>query len=372
MFQGQTPGYGVPAVLKEYLDARASGQLVCRTEGVAKTINLWHGQVTSAGSTLIDDRLGEVIYREGRLTLDTFVDAAGKVTKQLRFGDLLIKSGIFTPVDLYDALASQSRAIMSSLVFYPLVEVEFKENATPPKLELPLGQTLDDMFEDALGEFRYVQLFEREARALPALAVDEEASYLANNDFFRDVLGLVRETPDFAEVVDKTSRLSKPYTVRALFELYLRGVIKDTWGFARKFLSGESAGALAQVVEEGNFLLTELAGAARREQIDGWENILFGSNEILSRELGFGHYLAPDSFVHDNILRSAVLRKPVRRSALARFEHSWPATFVEYVHDALTHGLIYVLFELFNRRFQSQEFARVRVLMQDMRGGKTV
>jgi hypothetical protein len=339
--------------------------------GVVKTINVWHGRVTSANSQLIDDRLGEVIYREGRLTLDTFVDAAGKVTKQLRFGDLLIKSGIFTPLDLYDALASQSRAILTSLVFYPDVEVEFRPNASAPKLELPINETLGEMLDDTLAEFRYIQAFERAARERPRLELDEDAMHLANNDFHRDVVQLVRDEPDFNAIVDRTSRLSSPYTVRAIFELYLRGVIGDGWGFARGYLSEETASGLSQVVEEANFLLAELANAARMEEISGWENIVFGAGGVLSRELGAGHYLTPSGFVEGNILRPAVLRGTVRRAALERFERSWPATFVEYVHDALHHGLVYVLFELFNRKFASQEFARVRVLMEDMRTGKS-
>jgi hypothetical protein len=196
------------------------------------------------------------------------------------------------------------------------------------------------------------------------------ASSLANNDFYRDMLGLVKETPNFNEVVDRTSRLSKPYTIRALFELFLRGVIKDTWGFSGRFLSTESAHALHQVVEESNFLLAELSNAAKVEDIESWESILSGSNEILSRELGVGFYIGNESFFLENIMRSAVLRKPVRKNALSRFEHSWPATFVEYVHDALSHGLVYILFELFNRRFQSQEFSRVRLLMEDLRSAK--
>lgn len=371
MFQGKTPGYALPSVLNEYLAAGASGQLMFRVDGgVTKTINIWHGRVTSAGSQLIDDRLGEVIYREGRLTLDTFVDAAGKVTKSLRFGDLLIKSGIFTPLDLFDALASQTRAVLSSLVFYATLEVEFRSNEAAPKLELPINETLGDLLDETISEFRFVQAFERVARAAPTLALNEDAMHLANNDFYRDVVQLVRETPDFSAIVDKTSRLSAPYTVRALFELYLRGVLDDSWGFAKSYLSSESASGLSQVVEEANFLLAELANAAKMEEITGWDNIVFGASGVLSRELGAGHYLTPVAFVHGNILRSAVLRSTVRKTALSRFERSWPATFVEYVRDALHHGLVYILFELFNRKFTSQEFARVRVLMEDMRSGK--
>ena len=371
MFHGKTPGYALPSVLNEYLAASVSGQLLFRAEGeVTKTINIWRGRVTSASSQLMDDRLGEVIYREGKLTLDTFIDAAGKVTKALRFGELLIKSGIFTPLDLFDALTNQTRAVLASLLFYPILEVEFRPNETVPKLELPINETLGDLLDETIAEFRFVQAFERAARLAPSLTLNEDALHLANNDFHRDVVQLVRETPNFSAIVDKTSRLSAHYTMRALFELYLRGVLEDSWGFARSYLSSESASGLTQVVEEANFLLAELANAAKMEEIEGWENIVFGAGGVLSRELGSGHYLTPVGFVHSNILRSSVLGSTVRKTALSRFENRWPTTFVECVRNALHHGLVYILFELFNRKFSSQEFARVRVLMEDMRGGK--
>lgn len=371
MFQGKIPGCALPPVLKDYLAAGASGQLHIRVDAdITKSINIWHGRVTSASSQLIDDRLGEVIYREGKLSLDTFIDAAGKVTKSLRFGDLLIKSGVFTALDLFDALTSQTRAVISSLLFYETIELEFRPNETPPKLELPVNETLAELLQETTNELRMAQAFEHVARQAPALTLNEGALHLANKDFYRDMVQLVRETPDFTAIVDKTSRLSAPYTVRALFELYLRGILDDTWGFAESCLSSETASGVSQVVEEANFLLAELANAAKMEEVTGWEEIVFGASGVLSRELGDGHYLTPAAFVHSNILRSAVLRSTVRTTALSRFENSWPATFVEYVRDSLHHGLVYILFELFNRKFSSQEFARVRLLMQDMRSGK--
>jgi hypothetical protein len=373
VFQGQIPGYAVHSVLREYIADEVTGQILCGVEsGIVKTINLWRGRVTSASSLLIDDRLGEVIYRDGRLTLDAFVDAAGKVTKNLRFGDLLTKSGIFSPMDLYDCLGNQSKAILASLVFYSDVRIEFVPNKTVPKIELPITECLDELMLNALDELRFLRVFEQRARKSPELVLNVSALHLADNDFHRDVVQLIRETPDFNAVVDKTSRLSSRYTVRALFELYRRGVISDTWGFAQSFLSDETSTGLCQVVDEANFLFAELANAAQVEEIQDWDNIVFSAGSVLSREFGMGYYMSSKAFVHTNILRSAVLRNTVRETAMTRFEASWPGTFVEYVRDALHHGLVFILFELFNRKFSSQEFARVRVLMEDIRNGKPV
>ncbi len=368
MFNGHISGVTVPSLLKDLCFRKSSCSVICKMEGITKSITVWKGNVTSASSTLIDDRLGEVIYRDGRLSLDTFVDAAGKVTKQMRFGDLLLKSGLFTPFDLWDALTNQTQAILSSLCFYEEVEVEMDYNVQAPKFELPVQFHLAEIFKDAHEELHFVRSFEKAARTHPKLEIVESSIGAADNDFLRDMVALIKDSKDYFEIVDKASRLSKIYTNRTLFELLIRGVIKDTWGLTNSRVSPQTTQSLASIIEDGQFMFTELANAAKNEQITEWEQIVQGAHSMLTRHLGKGLFLTLESgLIQTNIIHAAIFRSKARSQAAASFHRMWPDNLAFQLRETILSAILFILFELCNRKFASPEFARVKGVIDGLR-----
>ena len=368
MFQGVIPGTTLPAFITEISNRKNCGTLTCKFEGFEKRVNFWFGKVTSASSTLIDDRLGEIIYREGKLPLNAFIDAAGKVTKETRFGDLLIKQKIFTEIDLWNALNSQSRAVLHSLCFYKEIDVRFEEHRNSPKMEMLVQFELNEIFSSALAELQEFENFEAEARAKPELVLDPRAIHLIVDDFQRDMVSLVQDTADFNKIVDSTSRLSPIYTIRALYRLFLRGILQDTWQLGQQNLLEETQKALSQTVEDANFMLAELANAARIEEITEWDIILARASEVLSNDLGVGVYITShDGFLEKNIVRAAVLQKDIRKKFFDQFPRSWSGSFVKHVQEAIYASMLFILFELYNRKFSSKEFARVKTMIDAMR-----
>ena len=100
-----------------FLDQRAlrfTGEIKFNFDGYKKSVFFQGGEITHCSSNLLDDRLGDVVYRDGKLGLDLFCELAGKVSEKVRFGDLLIQNNVFTLVELWDALNSQSKAILQS------------------------------------------------------------------------------------------------------------------------------------------------------------------------------------------------------------------------------------------------------------------
>ena len=115
-------------------------------------------------------------------------------------------------------------------------------------------------------------------------------------------------------------------------------------------------------------MLAELANAARIEEITEWEIILARASEVLSNDLGAGVYItAADGFLEQNIVRAAVLQKEIRKKFYEQFPRSWSASFVKHVQEAIYASMLFILFELYNRKFNSNEFARVKTMIDDMR-----
>ncbi|MEN9530048.1 MAG: hypothetical protein RI932_1921, partial [Pseudomonadota bacterium] len=223
-----------------------SVQFTC-SEG-RKNVFLQGGEVTHCNSTLLDDRLGDVIYREGKISLDLFVDLAGKVNATNRFGDLLVQTGVLNTIELWEALVLQSKEILTSLSLYSNLDVEISgiDKLKTPDLGLRFrwDQTLDESEE----ENRQIRLFETAARQTPQLKIDERTRALVKTDFLKDMLTLVEQHKDFNTILDEKSQLSKVYTLKALFKMYSMGIIADTWNLHAQDLPKAAENELQEVV----------------------------------------------------------------------------------------------------------------------------
>src|SRR5690606_26109535 len=86
-----------------------------------------NGDIVFAASNVIDDRLGEVIYRQAKITLDELTTSAALVSKKQKFGQVLLNNRVFTNRHLWDALKCQVAEIIRSVFMVSDVYVELKE-----------------------------------------------------------------------------------------------------------------------------------------------------------------------------------------------------------------------------------------------------
>ena len=92
-----------------------TGVLSVDTGYGVKRIFLSHGAVVFAGSNVIDDRLGEVLFRESHISLDDLTRSAASVTKVRKFGQVLVGNKVLTNVELWQALKLQVKQILRSV-----------------------------------------------------------------------------------------------------------------------------------------------------------------------------------------------------------------------------------------------------------------
>ena len=102
-------------LLQGLISDRWSGTITANTAECKKRIYLDQGRFCFATSTLMDDRLGEVLYRRDLLTIDQLAELAMKVTPTLKFGQVLRKHGIMSSSQLWHALQTQVISTIKSL-----------------------------------------------------------------------------------------------------------------------------------------------------------------------------------------------------------------------------------------------------------------
>ncbi|NBX17776.1 MAG: hypothetical protein EBR09_10455 [Proteobacteria bacterium] len=361
-------GNGLKDFFLDMRSVRFSGEIKFKFVDHKKSVFLQNGEITHCNSTLLDDRLGDVIYREGNLTLDLFVELAGKVSEKTRFGDLLIQNGIFTLVDLWDALNCQSKAILQSLIFHDLLELELVDADNLKTPDFGLRFRWDEAINEALHELRLIRRFERALRQSPSLTIDERNRSLANTDFLRDILSLIEHFYDFNVIVDEKSPLSKVYTVRALFQLFSTGVITDTWDIFSQDLEGPAEHELQGVVSSSSRVFLAIEELAQKHSLAGWDAAVKRAVKILEREFGQGvHLISGQGFSLQQIHKSIALNREFKNRVTAAQEHRWPLSVVTLIQEGLHKSILYLLFETSNNRAMEEESRKIHAELVNSR-----
>lgn len=105
-----------PALLYSILKRTDTGVLTLTGEACEKTIYVQDGRPIFATSNDRDDRLGQVLFKNGQVSLDGLMDAVEVSVKSgKRLGTVLVEQGLIQPHELVEGVRVQVRAIVHSL-----------------------------------------------------------------------------------------------------------------------------------------------------------------------------------------------------------------------------------------------------------------
>lgn len=200
------------------------------------------GKLVFAGSNLMDDRLGEVIYREGLITLEALTQSAGQVTRDIKFGQVLVRSNLISNYGLWSALKIQIKTIVQSIFMVDSVYYASKEKSHPVTEIAFKEETIEIMTKS----FAYGCMFRSFASRLKGNsriiatpnAIYRESIPFRAGTFYGDLLELVQAGVTVDQLLE-ASKLSDPYTVGGLMELVHGGACSLEKTNDR--LSGETA-----------------------------------------------------------------------------------------------------------------------------------
>lgn len=183
------------------------------------------GELVFASSDLMDDRLGEVIYREAIISLDQLTNFAVQVDRKTKFGKVLLASGSFNTIDLWHALKSQVREIFRSVFLYDTGFVEVQSGSSPVEVSFETGtRSLLDAAYSYGAQFR--SFAARINSAVRVHRMDAENIDIAKpGTFVGDMLELCSGSPTIEEVI-KRSKLARTNTILALHRLVALGHLK--------------------------------------------------------------------------------------------------------------------------------------------------
>jgi tetratricopeptide (TPR) repeat protein len=107
--------YPVPLMLKKILKDKSSGELIVAGKNFTKNLFFSEGDLIFAKSDVIEERLGEILFKIGKINRNQFLSINELITTQNeRIGKILVQQQILNQRDLFFSLIYQLRTIATS------------------------------------------------------------------------------------------------------------------------------------------------------------------------------------------------------------------------------------------------------------------
>jgi hypothetical protein len=110
--EGSLADHDVPDLVQHVHEGRWTGALTLTHAGIGKSVHVHEGRLVFASSTSPDERLGELLLRQGKITLRQLTDAGRDVRPGKRLGTILVERGLLSPKGLVKAVTDQTQEII--------------------------------------------------------------------------------------------------------------------------------------------------------------------------------------------------------------------------------------------------------------------
>ncbi len=126
---------------------RKTGTLAVTTAAFTRRIYLDRGDVIFATSTYEDDRLGEMLLKAGKISVEQYDRSVEmlKASKDKRQGAILVELGFLTPKDLFWGVKYQVREIIYSMFLVEDGQYTFAEGELPTQEVITLKMSIGNL-----------------------------------------------------------------------------------------------------------------------------------------------------------------------------------------------------------------------------------
>lgn len=248
--QGTLKDFGLADIFQLIGIQKKTGVLSLKNPQETVTVTFVEGQVVGADSTLrrLEDRLGSVLTKSGRLTETQLQDALRVQRSTMkRLGSILLEGHLIEAKALSEALQIQISQMVYRLFRWTTGEYHFSQEAKVDydrELVVPMSaesilmegaRILDEwpMIEKGIGSFQSVYKHANVEIARPGAtgslshgADGEAAGAITLSDTERQVYTLVNGQRSIQEIADR-SPLSEFDTCRTLYELISRHLLDE-------------------------------------------------------------------------------------------------------------------------------------------------
>jgi hypothetical protein len=265
--RGQIDTTSVPELMRSLLASRETGVLTFRSSEVTKSISVKDGRVVYAASTNVDERLGEVLLMQGKITARQYLEASRMIRPGKRLGALLVEIEALQPEELIPAVEHQVKEVLMELFTWTHGDYEMVIKDMDPDNLVQLNISTENLILEGIRRSRSW------TQVLRGIG-DLDTVFLRTED--TDILYKLELTEEEGEVLAQVNGRS---TVEQICEVsYLSNFETCRILWALKVL---------RVVRRVADNEPEVAGLRERERELDLEEIVEKFNQMFSRVYGF-------------------------------------------------------------------------------------
>jgi hypothetical protein len=206
---------------------RKDGSLSLLVPHAKKKILFRAGEIIAATSTVEDDRLGEVLWRMGLLTLDQLSEVHDLVGPKKKLGAVLVERDLITPRQLYDGVKEQILEIVYSTFHFTKGEFVFVERQVPQKSKVRLDMSTRQVIKEGIRRVEEMMRLEERFPDRKSVLVPRPVVVDAQlDDHQKHLLGLVDGSRCVGDIIEK-SHLGEFEALKALAKLRQVGLIDE-------------------------------------------------------------------------------------------------------------------------------------------------
>jgi len=229
---GNIRDFSLPKILVYLNRNRKTGTLIVKTPAFTKKIYLDKGDAIFAASTYEDDRLGEMLIKAGKITIEQYEESVKLLkTKNKRQGAILVELGYLTPKDLFWCVKYQVREIIYSLFLLEDAEYEFVEGEIPANEVITLKMSTGNLIYEGVKRISNLVRMKNELpdmNSAPQLSADP-ASLFQDIEFSpqdQKMLSMINGKKTNKELIN-SSPLGSFEALKTLYALWSTGTIEE-------------------------------------------------------------------------------------------------------------------------------------------------
>jgi hypothetical protein len=117
---------------------------------VRKSIYFVDGKLVFAGSSLTQDRMGEVLLRGGKISADEYLKLSQRIRGGQRLGKALVESGVLSPKDLWWAIEQQVKEIVWSIFNWEDGYFQFEDDELPRREKITFDLDVEKLVVEGI------------------------------------------------------------------------------------------------------------------------------------------------------------------------------------------------------------------------------
>jgi hypothetical protein len=225
--EGRLTALPLPQLLQHLRLSKATGVLTVTAGGARKAFYVRQGRIVFATSNLPNDRLGELLLREGKITVEEYEASIKGLSKGKRQGKALVEMGALSPKDLWDGVQFQIREIVHSLFEWEEGLFQFEISDLPERERITVDLDVGDLI--VVGTRRMpaggpIRNHFPAGQAVLGRVVGVDAGALESYE--RHVWELVDGKRTTLEICGR-SEIGQPETLKVLYTLLAAGIVRD-------------------------------------------------------------------------------------------------------------------------------------------------